>query len=180
MIADTHDFLDEKVFDIFDGVDIILHAGDIEGMEIIRRLEEIAPVEAVAGNHESEEVQAKYQWITSVDLGGVEVALTHRFLPVNVNSTLPLLPLKKEWLKEFGIENARGLVFGHAHEPANFKLNDVLYFNSGYAGPDMTEPMRTVGLIYSDGVELTGDVFFLNPPPRDWYLDRALEWPKAR
>ena len=47
VISDTHGHLDSKVFDIFKGVDRILHGGDIGPPVLILELEEIAPVTAV-------------------------------------------------------------------------------------------------------------------------------------
>ena len=50
VISDTHGKLRSTVFDAFEGVDLILHAGDIGGLDIITELEAIAPVQAVHGN----------------------------------------------------------------------------------------------------------------------------------
>ena len=61
VIADTHDYVDPLVYEIFKGVDCILHAGDVEAMWVIKRLEEIAPVFVACGNHESEEVKESYR-----------------------------------------------------------------------------------------------------------------------
>src|SRR3981081_3865695 len=57
VISDTHcpEFLDRlpaRVFEVFDGVDLILHAGDIDGEETLADLRRIAPVEAVRGDHD--------------------------------------------------------------------------------------------------------------------------------
>ena len=55
VISDTHvpaivPSLPPAVFDIFKGVDLILHAGDIVDLSVLDELRAIAPVEAVAGN----------------------------------------------------------------------------------------------------------------------------------
>ena len=50
IISDTHDHFDPQVREIFQGVDHILHAGDIGLPWIIMELEDIAPVTAVTGN----------------------------------------------------------------------------------------------------------------------------------
>ena len=46
VISDTHGHLDRRVFGLFDGVDHILHAGDIGYPSLILELEAIAPVTA--------------------------------------------------------------------------------------------------------------------------------------
>ena len=47
IISDTHGLYDEAITRIFAGVDAIIHAGDIGKLDIIHRLETIAPVFAV-------------------------------------------------------------------------------------------------------------------------------------
>ena len=44
VIADTHGLLRPEVFEVFAGVDHIIHAGDIGPLDILTELEAIAPV----------------------------------------------------------------------------------------------------------------------------------------
>jgi len=53
VISDTHGLFDESIPSIFDGVDALIHAGDIGKLEVIKRLEEIAQVLAVESNNNS-------------------------------------------------------------------------------------------------------------------------------
>ncbi len=50
VIADTHGKLPGQVFEALAGVSYILQAGDIGRLDIIRALEDTAPVHAVEGN----------------------------------------------------------------------------------------------------------------------------------
>jgi hypothetical protein len=50
VISDTHGTLDRRVLRVFEGVDLLLHAGDIGSAAILTELEAIAPVVAVRGN----------------------------------------------------------------------------------------------------------------------------------
>src|SRR5262245_36659364 len=50
VISDTHGLLDPKIPGVFEGVDLILHGGDIGPAAILHQLEAIAPVTAVLGN----------------------------------------------------------------------------------------------------------------------------------
>lgn len=50
LISDTHGLLRPAVHEVFAGVDLILHAGDVCGDDILHELRTIAPVHAVAGN----------------------------------------------------------------------------------------------------------------------------------
>jgi putative phosphoesterase len=52
VISDTHDLLRPEALRALDGSDLILHAGDICGPEVLQALREIAPVIAVRGNND--------------------------------------------------------------------------------------------------------------------------------
>lgn len=57
VVADTHcpefiDRLPDRIFTVLRGVQMILHAGDITGHEALEQLAQIAPVEAVRGDHD--------------------------------------------------------------------------------------------------------------------------------
>ena len=52
LISDTHispkkGKLNEKIFEIFENADLILHAGDITSQKVLDELSQIAPVTAV-------------------------------------------------------------------------------------------------------------------------------------
>ncbi|HKF57600.1 MAG TPA: metallophosphoesterase family protein, partial [Blastocatellia bacterium] len=53
VISDTHGRFHEAVVSLFEGVDLIVHAGDVGKAVVIKRLEEIAPVLAVQGNNDT-------------------------------------------------------------------------------------------------------------------------------
>jgi len=60
LISDTHlpdrlRALPPEVFDALDGVDLILHAGDVGTLAVLDQLSTIAPVVAVHGNDDSAE-----------------------------------------------------------------------------------------------------------------------------
>ena len=57
VVADTHfaEFLDElpeAIFERLAGCELILHAGDVNGVETLEALASIAPVHAVRGDHD--------------------------------------------------------------------------------------------------------------------------------
>ena len=53
VISDTHGLLHAEVERAFEGVELILHAGDIGSAEVLDGLRAIAPVVAVRGNNDS-------------------------------------------------------------------------------------------------------------------------------
>ena len=50
LISDTHGQFRPAVAQVFAGVDLIVHAGDVGGAAVLQALRAIAPVEAVSGN----------------------------------------------------------------------------------------------------------------------------------
>ena len=80
IISDTHSFLDPRIAQIFDGVEHILHAGDVGPHSLLLELGAIAPVTAVLGNTD----------------GGVVLVTRHlslvTFLLLPAPARLPVLP----------------------------------------------------------------------------------------
>lgn len=171
IIADTHGSVDPAALDIFKGVDMILHAGDVGSAEVLEALSRAAPVIAVSGNHE-DEVTSRLEWIKSIIVEDVKLALTHRFFPLSMSD---FVNMPDNWQKMMGIDGVAAMIFGHSHEPLNANGGEVLYYNPGYSGPDMSEPLRTVGLMEISGAAIIrAETYFLSPPPRTEYLERAL------
>ena len=50
LVSDTHGLVRPEIFDALDGVELILHAGDVGGRAVLDELSAIAPVRAVYGN----------------------------------------------------------------------------------------------------------------------------------
>src|ERR671937_2440826 len=80
VVADTHhpEFLDAlpaKLFEVFEGVELILHAGDVGGRETLERLSAIAPVQAVRGDHDPALTDLPRERI--VEAGGRRIAIIH-------------------------------------------------------------------------------------------------------
>ena len=107
------------------GVDVILHAGDIGGEQVIDALRAIAPVTFVRGNNDDDD---GYE-IARVTIGGRRILLTHIF--------------RDELLRE----TADIIIFGHSHQPRNEVVGDVLLFNPGSAGPRRFKLPVTIGII---------------------------------
>ena len=63
VISDTHvnpgrrRTLPSQVFEHFANVDLIIHTGDLNTLDVVRELEKLAPVFAVVGNNDNAEVR---------------------------------------------------------------------------------------------------------------------------
>ena len=85
LIADTHipyrvKQLPEAVFEAFAGVDVILHAGDVDVPTALEPLRSMAPVHAVRGNFHILDLSdggAALPAAIELELAGRRVVLTH-------------------------------------------------------------------------------------------------------
>ena len=127
---------DQTVVTLFNGVDTIIHAGDIGKLEVITRLEQIAPVIAVEGNNDwfnqfpTESLQK---------LAGRTVLIRHIFGELH--------QLEASDRKMLDRVQPDIVVFGHSHRPYVERLGRTMLFNPGSAGPRRFSLPRTVGLL---------------------------------
>lgn len=78
ILSDTHSCWDERFATHFAGCDEIWHAGDVGDIEVIRRLEETAPiVRAVYGNIDHGEVCRRCRETEIFEIEGIRVWMTH-------------------------------------------------------------------------------------------------------
>jgi len=123
LIADTHGLLRPDVADALSGVEIILHAGDVGGDDILDELELIAPVMAVYGNTDD-----PYDPRLSA-----EIVLRIGALTVHVSHGHEVgRPTPERLMARYA---ADVLVFGHTHQPLVERVGEVLVVNPGAAGP---------------------------------------------
>jgi uncharacterized protein len=144
VIADTHcpEFLDalpERVFEIFQGVDLILHAGDINADQTLATLRQIAPVEAVRGDHDR--LLPSLPVSREITLEGKRIVIVHgersRWIeePQTLLWTLslgyfhPHAGLSRVLQRRF--PGADAIVYGHSHTPLAETIGGTLLFNPG-------------------------------------------------
>lgn len=142
LIADTHGRLRPEVFDIFEGVDHIFHAGDVGDPDILIELAAIAPVTAVWGNVDYD-LRDSLQEVARFAIGGIDVAMIHghqlgRATASDAAARLPGADL---------------VLFGHSHQPGIERIGGVLTVNPGSAGPRRFGLPVTVGIaVIENGV----------------------------
>ena len=150
LISDTHDFLDPKIPALFQGVEHILHAGDIGAPSLLLELELIAPVTAVSGNTDDESFG--YRETQIVHLASRIFLLHHIVNPHSLSDNL-----------RSRLDRARPdvVMFGHTHKPFNETIGGVLFFNPGYAGRQRFDLPRTVATLRLDGKMLRPELLSL-------------------
>jgi uncharacterized protein len=144
IVADTHspEYLPELPDELFRrlrGADLILHAGDVGGEETLRRLRELAPVEAVRGDHDGA-MSDLPPW-REVAVGGRRIVIVHGNRshvveePVTLLGTLSLGLL---WPGGGVVDAVRRrfpladvIVYGHTHRARVDEVEGTLLFNPG-------------------------------------------------
>jgi len=145
VISDTHGFLDPKVFELFAGVEHILHAGDIGFASIILELETIAPVTAVYGNTDT---ALPFKETEVVELAARKFLVHHI-----VNPHAPMDKLQARITRE----RPNAVVFGHTHKRFCETIGGVLYFNPGSAGKPRFGLDRSVAILHCDEKEIRAE-----------------------
>jgi len=122
LISDTHGMVRASVHGALAGVELILHAGDVGGDEILDELELIAPVLAVYGNTDG---TGNRRLAESVErtIGGVRVHVSHGH---ELGSPTPTKLLERY--------AADVIVYGHTHKQLVVRAGGRLVVNPGAAG----------------------------------------------
>jgi len=124
VISDTHGLLRPQVFTFFDGVEHILHAGDIGPLSLLVELEAIAPVTAVWGNTDGLDVRNALPEVGEIELAGKRIVVTHGHQ--QGSPTPDALQLTHP--------EADIIVYGHTHRPMKREIGPCLVLNPGGAG----------------------------------------------
>ncbi|HZA24760.1 MAG TPA: metallophosphoesterase family protein [Dehalococcoidia bacterium] len=145
LISDTHSAgsgrdLPQPVLDVFRGVDLILHSGDLECLGVLDYLETVAPVLAVRGYEDPVETGERLANATRVvEVEGVSIGMVHDIQwptpgiwtsPDGANLHFPQPSIKDLLSKKFG-RTVGVVLFGDTHEELICHYEGVLFINPG-------------------------------------------------
>ncbi|MFQ5865145.1 MAG: metallophosphoesterase family protein [bacterium] len=155
VISDTHGAIHPKVYSVFEGVEMILHAGDIGTEDVITSLETLAPVRAIHGNVDTFPLSTRYDEILTLEIHGVAICMIHQFISFN-NSVI------QNAMMQFPHKRIDLLIYGHTHEAKLERVGEVLLFNPGSAGKRRFSLKPAVGLLtISDKRKFTPEIVYL-------------------
>ena len=143
LVADTHipyrrRYLPVAALKALEGVDLILHAGDINVPQVLDLLNSIAPVEAVAGNGDGEDLVESLGYKKTFELNGYTVGLTHGH--IGQAKATPDRALAT-------FTDVDVIVFGHSHIPLIEKRGSTLLVNPGSPTDRRRQQHYTLGLL---------------------------------
>ncbi|BCJ86958.1 metallophosphoesterase family protein [Effusibacillus dendaii] len=159
VLSDTH--LPKKgpqlpgiVLDKLQGVDLILHAGDLTTVSVLQSLTQIAPVQAVAGNVDPPELAAQLGWTRIVNVAGNRIGLTHGHLGHGKSTP------ERAW-NTFAGQRTDIIIFGHSHISHEEWRDGVLLLNPGSPTDKRRQPNFSFCLLHiSQQIEIEW-VFFV-------------------
>ena len=115
ILSDTHGLLKEKVLEHLKSCQVLLHAGDVGGIEILDRLKQIAPVYCVEGNNDLKEMGLEKS--LEIELEG------YKFFMIHDLKTIKELPKGYDFI-----------ISGHSHQFDMHYKNKTTYINPGACG----------------------------------------------
>ena len=152
LISDTHIpdrriKLPQPVFDAFEDVDLIIHAGDITSQSVLDDLEKIAPVHAVEGNMDRVVGELELPASKIIEAEGHKIGIVHgEVYPRGDTQQLYYTAL------ELGVDI---LVSGHSHIAQLEKIKDVILVNPGSpTNPRLSDPSVAVLEINKSNIEI--------------------------
>lgn len=137
LISDTHvpkraHALPRCVFEIFQKVDYIIHAGDLVELAVVDELEQLAPVLAVHGNMDGMDITGALPRLNSLKVFDWKIGVMHDpDIAFGFNRI-------RELVKEHGFNV---FVYGHTHVASIRWEGKTLFFNPG----SPTVPANSMG-----------------------------------
>jgi putative phosphoesterase len=147
LISDTHGLIRPQALAALEGVDLIIHAGDIGKPDVIQPLKAIAPLVAIKGNVDKDAWADSLPETKELKIGDVRIFVIH-----NVNE-LDFNP---------GARGYRVVISGHSHKPLVVNRDGVLFVNPGSAGPRRFKLPVAVAKLRIDGRNLRAKIIYLD------------------
>ena len=147
LIADTHNLLRPEALAALQGVDHLIHAGDIGGPHILAELQRIAPLSVVRGNNDQEPWADAIPERLTLTLGGVTLHVLHDLKQLDIDPA------------EQGIDV---VITGHSHQPLIEERDGRLWINPGSAGPRRFKLPISVALLHLENGAMRAELVALS------------------
>lgn len=152
VLSDTHGHLCNEVAGALEGVDHIIHAGDVGSPRVLDALRSIAPVTAVRGNCDYETWAQSLPIHAEVLLGSARVLVGHIAAHMAGRAEATARSVVAAAQSGGSVPAADGrsyqvVITGHTHAALIEKRDGVLYVNPGSAGPRRFGRPRSLALL---------------------------------
>lgn len=143
VISDTHGYLSDNLPNIFDKVDLIIHAGDIDDPKTLEELKSMAPVIAVRGNMDRGDWIKDLNQSELVEIGDVVMYVIHDLFNLDIDPESI---------------NVKTVISGHTHNPSFTQKGPVLYVNPGSASCPRHGNPATIAILHIKNKSVTGHI----------------------
>ena len=149
IISDTHGLMRPEALGALEGVERIIHAGDIGGSHILTELGRVAPVTAVKGNNDKGSWSEAIPSVLTLEIGAHAIYVIHDLAQMDVEPRSA----------GFAI-----VISGHSHQPSVDRRDNVLYLNPGSAGPRRFRLPISIATLEIDGTSIDARIHELTTP----------------
>ena len=139
VISDTHGQLRPSAVKALQGVELIIHAGDIGQRRVLEGLQEIAPLVAVRGNVDRRELVGDHTRTRVVQVDQALLYVIHDLLELDLDPAAA---------------GFHAVIYGHSHNPSIEQRNGILYRNPGAAGPRRFKLPVSLAILEVQGADL--------------------------
>ncbi len=146
IISDTHGLLRNEVIRALNGVDVIIHAGDIGNQDILEELSKITRVVSVRGNADKGEWAEKFPQTQYMQYDGLKFYIIHNIKEIDID------------LKTTDINI---VIYGHSHKSSEKRKNGMIYINPGSAGPKRFNLPISLAILKKDEMEVEVEFIYL-------------------
>lgn len=146
VISDTHGILLPTALKILMGVDLIIHAGDIDTPAVLNELNKIAPVVAVKGNMDRGNWASHLCGTETIEIGQCFLYVLHDVGRLDMDPAAA------------GIHS---VVHGHTHQPSDELQNGVRFLNPGSATHPRRNTPPSLLMLYITGATLRPELILL-------------------
>jgi uncharacterized protein len=143
LISDTHGLVRPQAVEALQGVDLIVHAGDIGKPEVLDALKAISPLVAIKGNN---------------DIGAWAKPLPDTQLVQAADIRLFVIHNVKELDCDPAAEGYEVVISGHSHKPSILTRDGVLFVNPGSAGPRRFKLPVAVGKLFIQNQKVNAEL----------------------
>ena len=139
VISDTHGVLIPEALKILMGVDLIIHAGDIDTQAVLNDLNRIAPVFAVRGNMDRGNWASHLCETEAIEIGQCLLYVLHDINRLDLDPSMA---------------GMHAVVHGHTHQPSDELQKGVRFLNPGSATHPRRNTQPSLLMLYIMGTNL--------------------------
>jgi len=156
VLSDTHSdsisSLPRKLVEELSSADLIIHAGDFTGHQLVNDLHRLGSLRGVYGNLDGPDVRSELPEIDTIEAGSFRIGVNHPAeggSPTNIEQRIR---------KKF--QDVDVIIHGHSHRTKNERKDGVLWFNPGSATGKFPSLKSSYGVL-TVGDEIRGELFDL-------------------